>query len=324
VPAPRWRRWSQVSPCTKRSKIRSWSPGAIPIPSSSTSTCTIAATPRARTVTLPPAGEYLNAFSSSWPTMMSVAIGSPLTSGRSAGMSATTWCLSDSGLNDTTWPRSSAARSNGPLVTGSASAPARAPSSSCSTRRPSDPGRSAMIRTAGPPAGVRQLLPPAGQRGREPLYHGDRRAQLMAGRREEQVLGLFQLLGRGDVAEVDHLLTAVAELGAQHVDPAPARQLVRAPLAGGGQREWRRRAHHLTGLRAGNQVRGRVPLLNVARLVEHRDAVGAAVDDGALMGTLLDHFFKRHGVGERHPRVPGEQLKQLELDMAKRPPAVER
>ena len=35
-----------------------------------------------RDVTVPPSGEYLNAFSSSWPTMMSVAIGSPLRRGQ--------------------------------------------------------------------------------------------------------------------------------------------------------------------------------------------------------------------------------------------------
>lgn len=80
--------------------------------------------------------------------MMSVAIESPRASGRSSGTSATTSCLSDSGPNDTTVARSSAARSNGALVTGSWSAPARAPSRSCSTSLPSDPARSAMVRTA--------------------------------------------------------------------------------------------------------------------------------------------------------------------------------
>ena len=118
------------------------------MPSSCTSTSMTGPVRRARTVTVPPEGEYLNAFSSSWPTMMSVAIGSPLAAARSSGTSAATWCLSDSGLNDTTAARSRAPRSNGPLLTGSASAPARAPSSSCSTRRPSDPARSAIVRTA--------------------------------------------------------------------------------------------------------------------------------------------------------------------------------
>ena len=80
--------------------------------------------------------------------MMSVAMVSPLARGRPAGMSATTACLSDSGRNAAAAPCRTAARSNGPLLTGSWSAPAREPSSSCSTRRPSDPARSAMVRTA--------------------------------------------------------------------------------------------------------------------------------------------------------------------------------
>ena len=63
-------------------------------------------------------------------------------------MSATTTCLSDSGRNAAAAPCSMAPRSNGPLLTGSWSAPAREPSSSCSTSLPSDPARSAMVRTA--------------------------------------------------------------------------------------------------------------------------------------------------------------------------------
>ena len=47
------------------------------MPSSSTSTSITGPTARPRTVTGPPAGEYLKAFSSSWPTMMSVAMVSP-------------------------------------------------------------------------------------------------------------------------------------------------------------------------------------------------------------------------------------------------------
>ena len=47
------------------------------MPSSSTVTSIRSPACPARTVTAPPSGEYLNAFSSSWPTMMSVAIGSP-------------------------------------------------------------------------------------------------------------------------------------------------------------------------------------------------------------------------------------------------------
>ena len=127
-------RRSPVSPWTNRSKIRSWSPGAMPMPSSSTVTSIQSAAGRAATVIVPPFGEYLNAFSSNWPTMMSVAIASPCAWGRSSGISATSVCFSDSDKNAATVPRSSAARSNGPFRTVSWSAPARAPSSSCSTR----------------------------------------------------------------------------------------------------------------------------------------------------------------------------------------------
>ena len=70
-------------------------------------------------LTVPPSGEYLKAFSSSCPTMMSVAMVSPLAAGRSPGMSATTMCWSDSGRNAVTAPSSTAPRSNGPLLTGS-------------------------------------------------------------------------------------------------------------------------------------------------------------------------------------------------------------
>ena len=69
---------------------------------------------------------------------------------------------------------------------------------------------------------------------------------------------------------------------------------------------------------------GRVPLPDVPVLVEHGDAVGAAVDDGALVRALPDDLLERHRVGQRHPGVPGEQLEQLELDVAERAAAVER
>ncbi len=71
------RRRSPVSPCMNRSKTRSRSAGGMPIPSSSTVTSICSPACLARTVTDPPSGEYLNAFSMSWPTIMSVAVGSP-------------------------------------------------------------------------------------------------------------------------------------------------------------------------------------------------------------------------------------------------------
>jgi teichoic acid transport system ATP-binding protein len=77
MPMPPKRRRSPASPWKKRSKIRSWSPSAMPMPRSSTVTSIRPPAARARTTTSPPWGEYLNAFSSSWPTMMSVAMVSP-------------------------------------------------------------------------------------------------------------------------------------------------------------------------------------------------------------------------------------------------------
>jgi hypothetical protein len=77
MPMPPNRRRSPASPWKKRSKMRSRSPSAIPMPRSSTVTSIRPSRARARTVTWPPSGEYLNAFSSSWPTMTSVAIVSP-------------------------------------------------------------------------------------------------------------------------------------------------------------------------------------------------------------------------------------------------------
>src|ERR1700722_19683383 len=314
MPTPPNRRRSPVSPCTNRSKMRSWSPTAMPMPSSSTSTSIIGPTIRARTMTVPPDGAYLKAFSSSWPTMMSVAIASPYASGRSAGTSATTSCLSESGPNETTVARSSAARSNEAFLTGSASAAEREllqePAERAGPLGDGPDGR--------PAVGVGELLPPARQGRGEPLHHGDRRAQLVAGGGQGQVLGLLELLRGGDVAEVDDLLAAVAELGAEHVDPPAARQLVGTPLARRRQRERRRGTHHLGRRGAGDPMRGRVPLPDVPALIEHRDAVGAAVDDGPLVGALLDDLFERHRVGQRHAGVPGQELEQFKLDVAER------
>src|ERR1700677_3989403 len=69
----------------------------MPMPSSSTVTSIHCPATRARKVMVPPAGEYLMAFSSSWPTMMSVAMVVLLAVGRSAAMSATTTWLPDRG-----------------------------------------------------------------------------------------------------------------------------------------------------------------------------------------------------------------------------------
>src|SRR5690606_25790710 len=64
---------------------------------------------------------------------------------------------------------------------------------------------------------------------------------------------------------------------------------------------------------AGQRVRGRVPLPDDQVVVEHRDAVGAGVDDGALVRPLPDDLRVGDGVADRDARVPGEQLQQLQL-----------
>ena len=169
---------------------------------------------------------------------------------------------------------------------------------------------------------VRELVPPAGQRAGESLHHGDGRPQLVAGGGQEQVLRFLKLLGGGDVTEVDDQLPAVGERGAQDVEPAPVRQLVGERRARIRQRERRRFADGVLGWRPGDPVRGRIPLPHQAARIQHGDAVGAAVDDRPLVGSLPDHLLERHRVGQGHAGVPGQQLEQFQLDMAELAPAV--
>ena len=115
-----------------------------------------------------------------------------------------------------------------------------------------------------------------------------------------------------------------AQRGAQHFEPAPVGQLAVEHRVRLGQRERRRLADRVRPGHAGDPVRGRVPLPHQARLVQHGDAVRAAVDDRPLVGPLPDDLFERHRVGERHPGVPGQQLEQLQLDVAQLAPAVQR
>src|SRR5215472_10841786 len=149
-PIPPNRLLSPASPWTKRSNTRSASSREIPIPSSRTVTSIepSGSTARAAIVTVPPSGEYLNAFSSNWPTMLSVAPASPYASGRSSGTSLTNMCRSESGRNTVAASVSSLARSNGSLRTASRLAPARDPSRSWSTSLASDSARSAIVVTA--------------------------------------------------------------------------------------------------------------------------------------------------------------------------------
>ena len=122
-------------------------PAAL-LPSSITLTMTSLRSACARMSIRPPSGEYLNAFSSSWLTMLSVAPWSPCAAGRSPEMSVARTCRSDSGRNTVAACVSTAARSNGSLLTVSRFAPAREPSSSWSTSLARDSARSAIGWTA--------------------------------------------------------------------------------------------------------------------------------------------------------------------------------
>ena len=146
----------------------------------------------------------------------------------------------------------------------------------------------------------------------------------MAGGGQEQVLGLLEFLGGSDIAEVDNLLVAAAQPGAQDVEPAAVLQLVRQLRAGLRQRERKRPAGRVLRGHAGQPVRGRVPLTDQAVAVQHRDAVSAGVDHRALMRALPDNFLEGRHVGQRHAGVAGQQFEQFQLDMADLAPAVER
>src|SRR5215469_182862 len=293
-------RRSPASPCTNRSNTRSRSSFSMPIPSSCTSTTIISPSLRASTVTTPPSGEYLIAFSRSCPTMMSVAIGSPYACGNSSGTSISSLCRSDNDLNATAVRLSSPATSKGPLLTCNCSAPARDPSRSCSTRRASDPARSAIVCTA------------------------DRRTQLMTGCRQEKILSVLELLGCRNVTEVQHLLVASLDSGAQYVDPAAVLQAVGELGARLGKRERRPSAGGKLRRYACQPMGSRVPLADQPIGVEHGDAVGAGVDHRALVGTLPHNFLEGRDVREGHAGMPSQKLKQLELNMPYTAPAVER
>ena len=146
----------------------------------------------------------------------------------------------------------------------------------------------------------------------------------MTGRGQEQVLGLLQLLGRGDVTEVQHLLAAAAQPGAEQVDPAAVGELVGQLLAWLGQRERRAPAGGQLRRQAGQPVRGRIPLPDQAVGVQHRDAVRAGVDHRALVRSLPDDLLERGHVGQCDAGVAGQQLEQLKLDVADLAPAVQR
>ena len=158
---------------------------------------------RARTLTVPPAGEYLKAFSSSCPTMMSVAMVSPLAAGQVGG---------DVRHHDML-VRQRPERGGGPVQHGGEVERAVADRQLIGAGpraeqqlldQPAErPGPLRDGPHRGPPFGVGELVPPAGQRAGESLHHGDGRAQLVAGGGQEQVLRLLKLLGRGDVPEVD-------------------------------------------------------------------------------------------------------------------------
>ena len=100
--------------------------------------------------------------------------------------------------------RSASTRSNGP-----GGAPPTGPSSvaadsSRSTSRASSPARCPITRTASRRSALVERVPVVGERVRVPLDDGDRRAQLVAGHRDEQVAVVVAAVLVGDVAEGHH------------------------------------------------------------------------------------------------------------------------
>src|SRR5215472_17875896 len=84
-------------------------------------------------------------------------------------------------------------------------------------------------------------------------------------------------------------------------------------LPAGGQLGWQ----------PGQLVRGGIPLPDQAVGVQHGYSVRARVDHGPLVGSLADDLLERRDVRQRHAGVTGEQLQQLQLDVAYPPSAVE-
>ena len=104
----------------------------------------------------------------------------------------------------------------------------------------------------------------------------------------------------------------------------PLSELVGQLGAGLRQRERRRLADRVLGGHPGQPVRCRVPLPDQAVAVQHRDAVGAGVDDRALVRPLPDNLLEGGDVGQGHAGVTGQQLEQLQLDVTDLAPAVQR
>ena len=238
-------------------------------------------------------------------------------------MSAVSVCRSDSGLNAATAARSSGTRSNGPLLTGSWSAPAREPSSSCSTSLASEPARSAIVCTALRRSASVSLSHRLASVLAKPCTTviGVRSSWLVVARNRSLASSssLAAVTSRKSTTCSSRSSTPVHSTSSQR--PFASLQVSLAPGSGTGNGG---------GLPAAcaadtpvSAVRGRVPLPDQAVAVQHGDAVRAGVDDRALVRPLPDDFLERGRVRQRHAGVPGQQLEQFQLDVADLAPAVQ-
>ncbi len=105
---------------------------------------------------------------------------------------------------------------------------------------------------------------------------------------------------------------------ADHVEPAPgvgSWKVSFSPGAGSGNGGGS--PDRLLGGDGGELGRGRVPPEHPALAVEHRDAVRAGVEHRPLVRPLPHRLLVGDGVADRDAGVPGEQLQQLQLQVAR-------
>ena len=240
-------------------------------------------------------------------------------------MSASSVCWSDSGRNATR-PRAAARPGRtAPLLTASWSAPAREPSSSCSTSLASEPARSAIVCTAlrrSASASLSQRLASVLANPCTTVI-GVRNSWLVVARNRSLASSssLAAVTSRKSSTCSSRPSRPVHSTSIQRPLSQPVGQLgARARAAGTAAACPRRRADRDPG----EPVRRRVPLPDQAVGVQHRDAVGAGVDHRALVRPLPDDLLERGDVGQGDAGVPGQQLEQLQLDMADLAPAVQR
>ena len=163
------------------------------------------------------------------------------------------------------------------------------------------------------PLGVAELVPAVHQGAGEALHDGDRRAQLVRGGGEEQVLGPLLALDHGDVAEVHHPLAVAVDDAGGDLEPALARQRHLATGSRSRHRERHRPAEHLLRRQPGELGGGRVPAEHLALPSEHRGAVDPGVLDGALVRLVRPRLAQAPEAGQARGGLGGEQLQHEEL-----------